>query len=73
MTPEARYGSAVDGGESPYNEPPWIERLNELGEVLERVTLALRRPERFSTEQLQSLAGEIRESAKRRGVFEPID
>jgi hypothetical protein len=58
---------------NPYQEPPWIEGVNNLGEVLEGIRLALDRPERFSSEQLTSLAGEIQAAAQRHGVYEPID
>lgn len=63
----------MDEQESPYNEPPWIEGVNDLGEVIEGIQLALRRPERFSSEQLSGLASEIQDAARRYGVYEPID
>jgi hypothetical protein len=63
----------VDEEQNPYNESPWIEGVNDLGEVIEGIQLALRRPERFSSEQLSNLASEIQDAARRCGVYEPID
>jgi hypothetical protein len=56
-----------------YEEPPYLEGLNDLGEVLEGVQVALGRPERFSSETLSALAGEIAAAARRYGVYEPFD
>ena len=63
----------MDDEQNPYNEPLWIEGTSDLLEVVEGIQLALRRPERFSSEQLSSLAQEIQEAARRHGVYEPID
>jgi hypothetical protein len=49
--------------EPPYREPLWLEGLNELGEVLEGISIALDRPERFSTPALSALAKELEEVA----------
>jgi hypothetical protein len=59
--------------ESPYYEPPHLEGLNDLGEVLEGITLALQRPERYSSDELSALAREIEAAARRFSVYEPID
>jgi hypothetical protein len=63
----------VDEEENPHQESPWMEGLNDLGEVIEGINIALGRPERFSSEQLSSLAREIQDAARRYGVYEPID
>jgi hypothetical protein len=59
--------------ESPYKEPPWLEGLNELLDVLQGISIALDRPERFSTPQLLTLANELQELARRHGIYEPLD
>jgi hypothetical protein len=56
-----------------WNEPPWLAGLNDLGEVLEGIRIAIDRPERFTSEQLTALADELRDAAVRYGVFEPLD
>ena len=56
-----------------WNEPPWLDGLNDLGEVLEGIQRALRKPERFTSEQLSALAREVQEAALRRDVHEPLD
>jgi hypothetical protein len=59
--------------DSPYQEPPHLEGLNNLGEVLEGIQRALERPERFSSAALTALAKEVEEAAVRHGVYEPHD
>jgi hypothetical protein len=59
--------------ESPYSEPPYLEGLNNLGEVIEGIRLALQRPERFTTAHLQRMAHELEEIARRYGVYEPLE
>jgi hypothetical protein len=56
-----------------WHEPPWLEGLNDLGEVLEGIENALSRPERFTSEQLAALAHELQAAARRHGVYEPPD
>jgi hypothetical protein len=63
----------VDDEENPYQEPPWMEGVNNLGEAIEGINIALARPERFSSQQLNDLAREIQDAARRYGVYEPID
>ncbi len=60
-------------GDEPYFEPPWLEGLNELIEVLEGIEIALEKPERFTSETLVELAREIEEAARRHNVYEPLD
>jgi hypothetical protein len=59
--------------ESPHYEPPYLEGLNDLGEVLEGIQIALQQPARFSSETLTALAKDVEETAKRHGVYEPLD
>jgi hypothetical protein len=59
--------------EPPYSEPPHLEGLNNLGEVLEGIQIALQRPARFSSETLTALARDVEEAARRHGVYEPLD
>lgn len=81
MTPEDRIRHLLGFGpvqsnddDAPiWHEPPWLEGLNDLGEVLEGIQIALARPERFTTEQLQALAREVQGAARRYGVYEPLD
>jgi hypothetical protein len=81
MTPETysdsrrtfRQMQASDDDAPIWREPPWLEGLNDLGEVLEGIQIALDRPERFTTEQLQALAREVQDAARRHGVYEPLD
>ena len=63
----------TDEQPSPYHESHWIEGVNELGEVLEGISIALDRPERFTSPHLVAMAAEIESVAKRYGVYEPID
>ena len=55
------------------NEPSWMEGLNDVGEVIEGINHALERPERFTSAHLSALAGELQETARRYGVYEPLD
>jgi hypothetical protein len=57
----------------PYEEPPHLAGLNDLGEVLEGIDIALDRPERFTSEHLSALAKEIEAVAARFGIYEPAD
>jgi hypothetical protein len=59
--------------DAPYSEPPWLEGLNELTEVLEGIEVALDKPERFTSKALAQLAREIEEAARRHNVYEPHD
>jgi hypothetical protein len=64
----------TDDSEPPiWNEPLWLAGLNDVGEVLEGIKIALERPERFTSEQLSALAQELQEAARRYGVYEPFD
>jgi hypothetical protein len=63
-----------DEDEAPvWSEPPWLEGLNDLSDVLEGIHIALDQPERFTSEQLTALAREVQEAARRHGVYEPLD
>jgi hypothetical protein len=59
--------------DAPHSEPPWLEGLNELTEVLEGIEIALDKPERFTSEALAQLAREIEEAARRHNIYEPHD
>ena len=50
-----------------------MEGLNDVGEVIEGINHALERPERFTSAHLSALAGELQETARRYGVYEPLD
>ena len=63
----------VNNEEPPYTEPQYLEGLNDLDDVIDGIRIALQRPERFTTEQLQALAQEVQEAARRHGVYEPLD
>jgi hypothetical protein len=56
-----------------WNEPPHLAGLNDLGEVLFAINMALERPERYSSETLTALAKELEAAAVRYGVYEPHD
>jgi hypothetical protein len=56
-----------------WNEPEWMAGLNDVGEVIEAINVALQRPERFTSDHLTSLANELADVARRHGVFEPLD
>jgi hypothetical protein len=74
MTPERRYAKPMSDDEAPiWNEPEWMAGLNDLGEVIEAINRALQRPERFTSHQLSSLAGELQKVARRYGVWDPHD
>jgi hypothetical protein len=51
----------------------YLAGLNDLGEVLEGIQIALDRPDRFTSEHLSALANEIAAVAERYGVYEPLD
>jgi hypothetical protein len=73
MFPRAVLSAAMPVEDSPDYEPPWLEGVNDLGEVLEGIQNALEKPERFSSETLSRVAREIEEAARRHGVYEPFD